>query len=192
MVDVDISKRMIERSVERARGEGVGGRVEFVVADAQNLPFRDGVFDAVVGESIIAFVGDEQGAVSECVRVLKPGGCVGLNEATWVKTPPPTELVDYLPNPLSGGAEIPSSDSWVRLLEGSGLRDVAVRTCKVNVLSGCTSLIKRCGLKSKGIWYRSLSLYIRSPDYRKFIKEAGKMPRNAFECWGYGIYVGRK
>ncbi|MDI6888137.1 MAG: class I SAM-dependent methyltransferase [Methanocellales archaeon] len=39
VVGVDISERMVDRAKERAKREGVENRVEFRVADAQNLPF---------------------------------------------------------------------------------------------------------------------------------------------------------
>jgi arsenite methyltransferase len=41
LVGVDISARIIERSRERAKKERVADRVEFRVADAQDLPFED-------------------------------------------------------------------------------------------------------------------------------------------------------
>jgi hypothetical protein len=43
--------------------------------------------------------------------------------------------------------------------------------------------------------FRGLSLYARSPDYRRFVKEVrneGVVPDNLEEYFGYGIYVGRK
>lgn len=54
--------------------------VEFRVADVQDLPFEADLFDAVIGESVIAFPENENEAVGECVRVTKPGGYVGFNE----------------------------------------------------------------------------------------------------------------
>jgi len=44
VVGVDISKGMVERYEERAKREGVADRVEFRVADAQDLPFDDDLF----------------------------------------------------------------------------------------------------------------------------------------------------
>jgi hypothetical protein len=38
-------------------------------------------------------------------------------------------------------------------------------------------------------------LYTRSPDYRKFVREAsqeGVMPQNLAEYFGYGLIVGKK
>ena len=83
VVGVDISDRMIERSNERANREQVADRVEFRVADVQDLPFDDDVFDAVITESVTSFPEDKQKAVNEYVRVTKPGGYVWLNESIW-------------------------------------------------------------------------------------------------------------
>lgn len=47
-----------------------------VVADALNLPFKDGVADAVVCESSLEHFPNPQAAVKEMQRVLKPGGLV--------------------------------------------------------------------------------------------------------------------
>lgn len=128
VVGVDISERMIKRSKERAKREGVEDRVKFRLADAQDLPFEDDLFDAVYTESVTTFPKDKQRAVKEYMRVTKPGGYVGLNETTWMKTPPPSELVEYVSRDLSTHAVILTPDGWTELLEGSGLRDIVVKT----------------------------------------------------------------
>ena len=89
VMGVDILPRMVDRAQELTKRKGVADLTEFKVADAQELPFPDGQFDAVITESVTAFPEDKQKAVNEYVRVLKPGGYVGLNESTWLKTPPP-------------------------------------------------------------------------------------------------------
>ncbi len=191
VVGVDISERMIDWSKERAKREGVGNRVEFRVADVQNLPFRDALFDAVIGESITTLLEDKQRGVSEYVRVTKPGGYVGLNEMTWIKTPPPAELVEYLFR--TTGAKMETSDGWKGLLEGSGLRDIVVRTYKINLLREYIYRIRQLGLKDfSSILYRIFSLYIRSSAFRRYMRERPPAPKNIYEYWGYGIYVGRK
>ena len=198
VVGVDISERMIDRSNERAKREGVEDRVEFRVADAQDLPFKDDLFDAVIGEFITAFPEDKQRAISEYVRVTKPGGYVGLNEITWMKVPPPTELAGYLFR--TTGAKPETSDAWKELLEGSGLRDIVVRTYKVNnVLNEWINEIRRVDFRDYSrAWSRFLSLLIGSPTFRRVIKEKyldGLSPRilpQFLEYFGYGIYVGRK
>lgn len=56
--------------------ENLGGRAEFAVADARDLPFPDGSFDAVVAVHVFEHVPREDvpRACSEAMRVLVPGG----------------------------------------------------------------------------------------------------------------------
>ena len=196
VVGVDISGRMVERSDERAKREGVEDRVEFRVADVQDLPFEDDLFDAVIGESVIAFPADKQRAVNECVRVTKPGGYVGLNESTWLKAPPPPELVEWAAQDLGANAEALTSDGWTGLLEYAGLREIVVRTYEIDTRNEAREIFRRYGCRGMlGVLCRILSLYARSPAYRRFVKEVregGVTPENLNEYLGYGIYVGRK
>lgn len=191
VVGVDISDRMIERANERAIREGVEDRVEFRVADAQNLPFEEATFDVVISESVITFIKDKGRAVSEYVRVTKPGGYVGLNEETWLKTPPPTELVEFVARTW-GGAKPETSDRWKELLEGSGLREIAVRTYEFNARKESSQVLRYTLKDLFRMFYRTLNLYIRSSAFRRYMKERQSLPKNIWEYLGYGIYVGRK
>jgi len=188
VVGVDILERMIDRSNERAKREDVADIVRFRAADTQDLPFEDNLFDVVIGEFITGLLDDKQRGVKEYLRVTKPGGYVGLNEATWIKTPPPAELVEYLSRTYGVKGEILTSDGWEELLAGTGLRDIVVRACKVEALSNKRDDV----IDLLRVWHRALYLYIRSSAFRRFIKEALSIPKNLLEYFGYGIYVGRK
>ncbi|MCP8312364.1 MAG: methyltransferase domain-containing protein [Candidatus Methylarchaceae archaeon HK02M1] len=196
VVGVDISEKMIDWSNERAKREGVENRVKFRVADAQNLPFEDTIFDAVICESVIAFIKEKQKSVSEYVRVTKKGGYVGLNEATWIKAQPSSEILEYLSHTVEK-VEFLTSDGWEEMLKESGLKDIVVRTYKVSATSEFFDRVKLLGFKRiLEAWYRFLSICIVDLAYRKYtrkmIKESLNMPKGIFEYWGYGIYVGRK
>lgn len=196
VVGIDIMERMVEVSKERARREGLEDRVESMVADAQKLPFDNNVFDVVVSESVTAFAKDKKKAISEYVRVVKPGGYVWLNETIWVKANPPPELAQWFFR-NAGGAMPETSDRWKELLEGSGLKVVLARPSKFSPVSQAINEIRMTGLSEalRGT-FRILSLYLKSPVHRKAIHkmagEARKTPRKMFEYWGFGIYVGRK
>ncbi|MGB3904086.1 MAG: class I SAM-dependent methyltransferase, partial [Anaerolineae bacterium] len=84
VVGVDLRETMVDQARARAKREGVEDRTEFRVADAQELPFDDGLFNVVIAESVTTFIEDKQSAVSEYARVAKPGGYVGLNEEIWL------------------------------------------------------------------------------------------------------------
>jgi len=89
VVGVDLLPKMVEEARQRARDEGVEGLVDFRVGDAQALPLEAGQFDVMIGEFIAGLLESKEKAVQEYVRVVKPGGTIGLNEATWIKPPPP-------------------------------------------------------------------------------------------------------
>ena len=62
--------------VEFARHKVTDRRATFQVADAQELPFPDGSFDATVAGLVINFISDQAKAVAEMRRVTRPGGIV--------------------------------------------------------------------------------------------------------------------
>lgn len=192
VVGVDLYEKMIDRSSERARREGLTAQVEFRTADAQALPFEDGLFDVVIGESILAFVKDREGAISEWVRVAKPGGYVGFTEATWIKTPTP-EFLAYMSRAFGPVLEILPPDGWKQLLAGAGLRDIGARTHDITVRSEARNRIRRVGVKHLvKLWCRALFLAVTRPAFRNLMKEALSEPKELMEYWGYGVWVGRK
>jgi ubiquinone/menaquinone biosynthesis C-methylase UbiE len=196
VVGVDILEGMVERSRERAKREKVADRVEFRVADAQDLPFEDAVFDAVITESVTSFPEDKQKAVNEYLRVTKPGGYVGLNESIWQKVPPPPEVVAWVSQDVGANVRPLTADAWAGLLEGAGLREITVRTYAINTQDEARGILRRYGLGGMlRVLWRMLLLYAKSPAYRRFVKEVregGVIPENLQEYFGYGLFVGRK
>ncbi len=196
VVGVDIRPRMVERSSERARKERVADRVEFRVADVQNLPFEVGMFDAVITESVTIFPQDKQKAVNEYVRVTKPAGYVGLNESVWLKVPPPPEVVVWASQDAGANVQPLTSEAWTNLLVCAGLKVIMAKTNKINVQAEEKGLLKRYGLGGTLVSLgRMLLLYARSPAYRKFVKgvrQGGVVPANLEEYFGYGLFVGQK
>jgi len=65
----------------RARAKAEGHRIQFKEADAENLPFPDASFDAVLSTFGVMFAPDQEKAAGELARVCKPGGRIGL--ANW-------------------------------------------------------------------------------------------------------------
>ena len=196
VMGVDISMGMVQRSRERADREGLGDRIEVRVADAQELPFEDDTFDAVITESVTAFPADKQKAVQEYVRVTKPGGYVGLNESTWLQLPPPPELIAWASNDLGANATPLSSGEWKGLLENAGLKDISTRISEIDLKREARGVMRRYGFGGMiRVMYRMLSLYRKSAKYRDFlrkVKKEGLAPHNLNEYFGYGMYVGRK
>src|SRR5258706_2456036 len=64
-----------------ARAQAEGHTIRFQEADAENLPFPDASFDAVMSTFGVMFTPGQDKAASELARVCKPGGRIGL--ANW-------------------------------------------------------------------------------------------------------------
>ena len=54
------------------RKAGVAGWADFIVADAQHLPFREGAFDKVMCTEVLEHIPDDQAGMRELYRVAKP------------------------------------------------------------------------------------------------------------------------
>jgi ubiquinone/menaquinone biosynthesis C-methylase UbiE len=80
VVASDLSPGMVEQG--RARSAAEGYEIEWVEADAEDLPFEDGRFDCV-GSVFGAFIAPRpEVAARELFRVVRPGGVVGLTSWT--------------------------------------------------------------------------------------------------------------
>jgi 2-polyprenyl-6-hydroxyphenyl methylase/3-demethylubiquinone-9 3-methyltransferase len=81
---VDLSAGTIETAQCHARRQGLA--VDYRVADAADLPFPDGAFDAVLSSDFLEHVSDHLDAVvAEQARVLRPEGVMGFETVnrTW-------------------------------------------------------------------------------------------------------------
>jgi SAM-dependent methyltransferase len=59
--------------------DGIGGAVN---GDALRLPFPDASFDVVIASEVLEHLWDDERAISELVRVLKPGGRMAVTVPT--------------------------------------------------------------------------------------------------------------
>ncbi len=70
----DINEAMLAVGRERMEDRGIVGNIEYSLANAEKLPFADAEFDAVTIAFGLRNVTDQQAALQEMFRVLKPGG----------------------------------------------------------------------------------------------------------------------
>ncbi|KIC38221.1 SAM-dependent methlyltransferase [Ruegeria sp. ANG-R] len=79
VTSTDYVETLLEASGKRAKAEGLF--VTYKVADAENLPFADQSFDAVVSTFGVMFTPNQQQSAAELQRVVKSGGKIGM--ANW-------------------------------------------------------------------------------------------------------------
>lgn len=107
---IDIAPNLLETARERARGEGL--TINFEEGDAEQLPYEDASFDAVVTMFGAMFAPRPELAAAELVRVCRPGGRIVMAnwtpsgfigqmfKTTAARVPPPN-----IPSPLLWGDE---------------------------------------------------------------------------------------
>jgi SAM-dependent methyltransferase len=69
---IDLTERAVAHTDRRLSTFGLRSRLQ--VADAERLPFDDGVFDLVYSWGVLHHSPDTKAAISEVRRVLRPGG----------------------------------------------------------------------------------------------------------------------
>ena len=79
-VDIfDIQQQMLDHVMREANRRGVMN-VAPSLGDAQRLPYGDDVFDAAVLVTVLGEIPDQEQALRETARVLKPGGRLVVGE----------------------------------------------------------------------------------------------------------------
>jgi len=72
----DLTPELLEAG--RARAEADDLQLEWVEADAEDLPFDDGSFDVVMSAIGVMFAPNHGRATDQMTRVCRPGGTIGL------------------------------------------------------------------------------------------------------------------
>jgi demethylmenaquinone methyltransferase/2-methoxy-6-polyprenyl-1,4-benzoquinol methylase len=90
----DINEAMLAVGRRRLEDRGIVGNIEYSLANAENLPFTDGEFDAVTIAFGLRNVTDQNAALKEMHRVLKPGGRAMILEFSKVGFEPLKKVYD--------------------------------------------------------------------------------------------------
>jgi len=124
VTSTDYVPALLDKGRERARAEGLA--VRFQEADVEELPFPDGSFDAVLSTFGVMFAPDQARTAGEMMRVLRPGGRLGM--ANWT----PDGFIGRLFKGIGGhgsrgmgspGGGVPwSTDDWARMRREQGER----------------------------------------------------------------------
>lgn len=116
---VDVSEAMLARAVAAEASANVG----FLRADAQHLPFREAVADAVVSLAALQLIPDTNAALTEMVRVLKSGGRLAIMVPT-ASVGPIAKLVELVP--AAAGLHFFDGDEIADTLLDAGLSKVKI------------------------------------------------------------------
>lgn len=76
-------ERMFQAMAEAGEA-GASGQAAAVLGDALNLPYPDHTFDVVIAAEVLEHIPDDDRAVAELTRVLKPGGVLAVSVPRWL------------------------------------------------------------------------------------------------------------
>jgi SAM-dependent methyltransferase len=124
IVAIDVSPELLEI----ARANCSGRNVHYEIQNASALSYPDGVFDSVVGSSVLHHLGIEE-ALREIHRVLKAGGTIYFTEPNMLNPQIAVQKnVPWVKRKLGDSPDETAFFRWPlrRLLEQTGYRDVRI------------------------------------------------------------------
>lgn len=125
----DLTPELLERG--RLAAAEIGAELDWQQANAEEMPFADNEFDAVLSSIGVMFAPHHQEAADELIRVCRPGGTIGL--ISW--TPEGfigqmfATMKPYVPPPPVGAQPPPlwGNEDHVRSLLGGRVDDFCTR-----------------------------------------------------------------
>lgn len=108
VTSTDYVAALLDKAAARAHAEGLP--VQFQVADCEALPFADGSFDVVLSTVGVMFAPDHARSARELLRVVRPGGRIGL--ASWTPESFIGRLFRTIGRHVPPPAGVPSPALW--------------------------------------------------------------------------------
>ncbi len=93
---LDFSLSQVERAARDAQAAGIRN-IDFRQGSVYELPFAEDAFDAVFSHALLEHLRDPGRAAAEFLRVLKPGGMLGVCTPDWggfVVAPPAPDVME--------------------------------------------------------------------------------------------------
>jgi len=190
---ISISPVGIEAATEQARSSGLSHLLDFRVADAMALDLPDSSFDVVWVMESSHLMPDKARLVSECQRVVKPGGTVALCDLmleeplSWRRVATLQEDLAQLEKSF-GVARLDTLDEYRSLFTAAGLREVESHDVGELVVPTLDAWEENIRAQRE-----RLDVCFDDGRLEDFL-ESCRILRRLFaaEGWGYGIVRGRK
>ena len=183
VLGIDFSKPMLKKAMKKTKALGIYN-IDFILADADNLPFPDKYFDVVTSCFTFAFLSNSQRAANEMARVMRSGGRVASVE--WEE--PPLDFWAELRK--KGGIRDFLEFELTKILFNSGFRNI--RTKRIQVLHRRPNVSEELVKKSQLLAAKLMGLKENDAEwfFSKIREEYKKLPPEKKRGWLPILYVG--
>ena len=123
LADVDTMLQAMGQAGEAPKS----AKAQVVVGDALALPYPDGTFDTVIASEILEHIPDDDAAIAELIRVLRPGGTLAVTVPRWLPERICWLLSDEYHANEGGHIRIYRADELRSKLVAGGLRFTGLR-----------------------------------------------------------------
>lgn len=127
VVGVEYGADAVRAAREAADAAGLGSRVSFVQGDAEALPVASSCFDVALCECSLCTFPDQERAMAELHRALRPGGRLALSDVVVEEERLPDRLRGGLATIACVGAALPAR-GYERLLAEAGFDAVRMES----------------------------------------------------------------
>jgi ubiquinone/menaquinone biosynthesis C-methylase UbiE len=185
VLGIDYSKPMLKQAAKKAKALDLHN-VNFILADAHNLPFLDNHFDAVTSCFTFAFLSDPQKAAKEMTRVVRAYGKVASVE--WERPP----LSFWAEQRKKAGIHDFPETELIKILYDSGLRKIHKE--RIQVLHKKPNVSEELVSKSRLLSAAIMGLKENDAEgfFSKIRDEYQKLPSEKKHGWLPTLYVGTK
>lgn len=185
VLGIDFSKPMLKQAVKKTKALRLRN-IDFILADAYNLPLPDRLFDAVTSCFTLAFLSNPQKAAEEMARVVRASGSVACLE--WEKPP----LDFWAKFREKGGIRDFLESELTKILHNSGFRKI--HTKRIQVLHKRPNVSEELVKKSQLVAAKAMGLKENDAElfFAKIREEYKKLPPKKKRGWLPVLYVGIK
>ncbi|HKN95504.1 MAG TPA: GNAT family N-acetyltransferase [Pseudonocardiaceae bacterium] len=130
-IGLDMTDQMLALARRHAAEAGVTN-VEFLRGHIEDIPLPDGSVDVVISNCVLTLSADQPAVFTEIVRVLKPGGRMGISDVLAGSNLADAECL----------AHSLTADQYVAHLVSAGLREIDVRVTRQAEDTLCAATIR--------------------------------------------------
>jgi ubiquinone/menaquinone biosynthesis C-methylase UbiE len=186
IVGVDIETETLLKAQAEAVSNGLGDRVVFRLANANDLPFQDQTFDGAIFQAALIFTNKTE-ALQSIYQKIRSGGFLGVIELAWKKQPPENIVTKVRETLCAAAINTETHCNWIRLFRKCGFE--VIHSELLDHKFNFSGIFENEGLLSS---LRIALKCINDESVKKKMGQITSLFKETSEYLGYGMYVARK